>query len=222
MTEKIKKKSLTAHECPINKIFCDDYLFEIPSYQRPYSWTTEQASELVMDLQDYIKGKKGDIETLNPYFLGSIVLVKADKSESEVIDGQQRLTTLTILFSVLRYLVEDQDVKNEITKYLGQKGSKLLRTKDTFRILLRPRDRDFFQKNIQHESGLRDLFQSREELKDSPSNIKQNAQCIYNYLKDEPQEELFRLTQFILIGCYLVVVATPDIDSAYRIFFSNE
>ena len=92
-----------------------------------------------------IKGKRGNIETLNPYFLGSIVLVKGDKSESEVIDAQQRLTTLTILFSVLRYLVEDKDVKDEITKYLGQKGSRLLNTKDTFRILLRQRDRDFFR-----------------------------------------------------------------------------
>ncbi len=218
MAENSKKKSLSAHEYPVSKIFCDDYLFKIPSYQRPYSWTTEQASELVMDLQAYIKGKKGDIDTLNPYFLGSIVLVKGDKSESEVIDGQQRLTTLTILFSVLRDLVENADVKNEITKYLGQKGSKLLRTKDTFRILLRPRDREFFQDNIQHENGLSELFQLKAELKDSPFNIKQNAQCIYNYLKDESQEELFRLTQFVLIGCYLVVVATPDIDSAYRIF----
>ncbi len=218
MTENTKKKSLSAHECPVSKIFCDDYLFQIPSYQRPYSWTTEQASELAMDLQDYIKGKTGDIETLNPYFLGSIVLIKGDKSDSEVIDGQQRLTTLTIFFSVLRHLVNDKDVKDEITKYLGQKGSKLLKTKDTFRILLRPRDQDFFRKYIQHEDGIDKLFDSKEELKDSPFNIKQNAQCMYNLLKNESQEELFRLTQFILIGCYLVVVSTPDIDSAYRIF----
>lgn len=171
-----------------------------------------------MDLQEYIKGKKGEIESLNPYFLGSIVLIKGDKADSEVIDGQQRLTTLTILFSVLRHLVEDTDIKNEITKYLGQKGSKLLKTKDTFRILLRPRDREFFQHNIQHDDGIETLFSSKDELKDSPLNIKQNAKCIYDILKSEPQEELFRLTQFVLIGCYLVVVATPDIDSAYRIF----
>ena len=62
MTENTKKKSLSAQEYPVNKIFCDDYVLEIPSYQRPYSWTTEQASELVMDLQDYIKGKRGNIE----------------------------------------------------------------------------------------------------------------------------------------------------------------
>lgn len=218
MSEKSKKKSLSAHEYPINKIFCDDYLFEIPSYQRPYSWTTEQASELVTDLQDYIKGKKEEIEVLNPYFLGSIVLVKSDKSASEVIDGQQRLTTLTILFSVLRHLINDTEIKREITKYLGQKGSKLLKTKNTFRISLRPRDLEFFQKYIQEEDGLHDLLEFTSELKDSHFNIKNNAICIHDYLKNESQEELFRLTQFILIGCYLVVVATPDIDSAYRIF----
>ncbi len=218
MTENSKKKSLSAHEYPVSKIFCDDYLFQIPSYQRPYSWTTEQASELVMDLQEYIKGKQGKIESLNPYFLGSIVLIKGDKADSEVIDGQQRLTTLTILFSVLRYLVEDTDIKNEITKYLGQKGSKLLETKDTFRILLRPRDREFFQGNIQYDDGIEALFSSKEELKDSSLNIKQNAKCIYDILINEPQDELFRLAQFILMNCYLVVVATPDIDSAYRIF----
>ncbi len=218
MTETTKKKSLSAHEYPIRKIFCDDYLFQIPNYQRPYSWTTEQASELVMDLQGYIKGKNEDIKTLNPYFLGSIVLVKEDKADSEVIDGQQRLITLTILFSVLRHLVEDKDIKNEITGYLGQKGSKLLKTKSTFRILLRPRDKEFFQNNIQHDGGLGQLLDSKDELKDSPSNIKQNAQCIYNLLKSESQNELIRLMQFILVGCYLVVVSTPDIDSAYRIF----
>jgi uncharacterized protein with ParB-like and HNH nuclease domain len=218
MNEKPKKKSLSAQEYPINKIFCDDYLFEIPSYQRPYSWTTEQASELVADLQEYIKGKTDEIELLNPYFLGSIVLVKGDKSVSEVIDGQQRLTTLTILFSVLRHIIADRDIKREITKYLGQKGSKLLKTKNTFRISLRPRDLDFFQKYIQEEDGLNNLLQLNSELKDSHFNIKNNAACIYEYLKNESQEELFRLTQFVLVGCYIVVVATPDIDSAYRIF----
>ena len=218
MSDNPKKKSLSAHEYPINKIFCDDYLFKIPSYQRPYSWTTEQSSELVLDLQEYIRGKTEEVELLNPYFLGSIVLVKSDQSDAEVIDGQQRLTTLTILFSVLRHLINDTDVKNEITKYLGQKGSKLLKTQNTFRISLRPRDADFFQKNIQEQNGINDLFDRTDELKDSHLNIKNNAECIYKILKNESQEELFRLTQFILVGCFLVVVATPDIDSAYRIF----
>lgn len=213
-----ERKSLSAKEHPICKIFCDDYLFVIPSYQRPYSWTTEQTSELIIDLQDYIKGQTDDIETLNPYFLGSIVLVKGDKPHAEVIDGQQRLTTLTILFSVLRELIEESDIKREITKYLGQKGSKLLKTTDNFRISLRERDKNFFQDYIQDESGFNNLRNLNSDLPDSHVNIKENALYLYNHLKNEEQEELFRLASFVLLNCYLVVVATPDIDSAYRIF----
>jgi len=37
-------KTLEAHEQSLSKIFSDDYVFFIPGYQRPYSWTTEQAS----------------------------------------------------------------------------------------------------------------------------------------------------------------------------------
>lgn len=218
MNENTKNKSITALEHPVSKIFCDDYLFKIPNYQRPYSWTIDQASELVMDLQDHIKGKEDDIETLNPYFLGSIVLVKGDKPASEVIDGQQRLTTLTILFSVLRYLVKDTNIKNDITKYLVRKGSTLLDKEDIFSLSLREKDREFFQNNIQDENGLEKLFECKTELKDSRFNIKKNAEYIHNYLKDEPQKELIRLTQFIVTSCYLVVVTTSDVDSAYRIF----
>jgi len=43
-------KKLVAHEQAISHVFCNEYVFHIPSYQRPYSWTTEQAGELFGDL----------------------------------------------------------------------------------------------------------------------------------------------------------------------------
>src|SRR5256714_13891669 len=94
--------TLEAAEKTLLDIFCDKYLFRIPSYQRPYAWTTEQASELLDDIVTAC-GTAGDIAEQSPYFLGSIVLIKnpADP-QSEVVDGQQRLTTLTILIAVLR------------------------------------------------------------------------------------------------------------------------
>ncbi len=94
---------LTAHEQPISRIFSDDYVFRIPPYQRPYAWTTEQARELFDDLVDFMRSGPGDIESLPPYFLGSIVLIKPETSpEADVVDGQQRLITLTLLFSAIR------------------------------------------------------------------------------------------------------------------------
>lgn len=91
-------QQLEAHQVPLHKIFCSDYDFRIPDYQRPYAWEREQATQLLEDLVEALD-RGGD----EPYFLGSIVLVKhKGVSDAEVIDGQQRLTTLTILLAVLR------------------------------------------------------------------------------------------------------------------------
>lgn len=92
---------------PIKKVFSDDFVFNIPNYQRPYAWTTEQTEQLLIDLIDAIGDESTEIDRVPPYFLGNIVLIKPiDKSESEVVDGQQRLTTLTILFAVLKKLLQ--------------------------------------------------------------------------------------------------------------------
>ncbi len=45
---------------------------------------------------------------MSPYFLGSVVLVKGEQPEAQIVDGQQRLVTLTILLAVLRALVPEQ------------------------------------------------------------------------------------------------------------------
>jgi uncharacterized protein with ParB-like and HNH nuclease domain len=89
-------QKISGHEHPLKKIFSDDFRFEIPPYQRPFSWETEQAKQLFSDLYQHHEDQpKGD--NSEPYFLGSLVLKKLDtEALAEVIDGQQRLTTLSI------------------------------------------------------------------------------------------------------------------------------
>lgn len=94
---------LEAHEMALHKVLSSDHQFFIPEYQRPYSWDEEQAIQLLEDLTEAID-RGGD----DPYFLGSLVLIKdPDEARADVVDGQQRLTTLTIMLSVLRHLAED-------------------------------------------------------------------------------------------------------------------
>jgi hypothetical protein len=64
--------ALVAHEQAISRIFSNDYVFNIPSYQRPYAWTTEQARDLLDDLVGFMKASGGEVENMPPYFLGSI------------------------------------------------------------------------------------------------------------------------------------------------------
>ena len=76
-----------------------DSLYQIPRYQRPYSWGDDQLEKLWDDL---LEAKENDPN----YFLGSVITAKSEDSTSylDIVDGQQRLTTLTILLCVYRDL----------------------------------------------------------------------------------------------------------------------
>jgi hypothetical protein len=209
---------LAAHEQAISRVFSNDYVFKIPAYQRPYAWTTEQARELFDDLLDFMKARPGEIEEMPPYFLGSIVLIKTDNlPDSDVVDGQQRLTTLTLLLSAIRASVEAHNA-NDITQLIYEKGSQILGTHDRFRLSLRERDREFFQKYVQRENGFAHLLELVDIDSDSQKNLRDNARLFQSRLDQLSETERLLLAQFIVTRCYLVVVATPDVNSAYRIF----
>ncbi|WP_164112008.1 MULTISPECIES: DUF262 domain-containing protein [Sphingobacterium] len=88
----------------IQQIFRDtDAFYNMPIYQRPYSWDKERVEQLWYDIVEAYNNHTNDTSQDSNYFLGSVVVVKKDNGY-EVVDGQQRLTTLTILFCTLRDL----------------------------------------------------------------------------------------------------------------------
>ena len=133
-------KTLVAQELRITKIFSDDYVFHIPGYQRPYAWGVDQARELLDDLRGFMHASGAVVDEMPPYFLGSIVLIKDDRSpQADVVDGQQRLTTLTILLAVIRSLLSEP-IASDVGKLIYEKGNVILGNKDRFRLTLRQRD----------------------------------------------------------------------------------
>jgi uncharacterized protein with ParB-like and HNH nuclease domain len=215
------KTTLFAQETPLHKVFSDDYLFTIPSVQRPYSWTTNEAGELLDDLLDFMEHYNvteqnvGDVE--EPYFLGSIVLVKKDGPQAEVLDGQQRLTTLTILLAVLRDYLGD-DYASEIDSMIVQKGSKIRNIADTYRLCLRNRDSDFFKVGIQERGATQNLNAGTPVKTDSQKAIRDNALYFLERLNELEPQTVKALPGVIATLCYIVVVSTPNFDSAFRIF----
>lgn len=208
-------------EYTINKVFSDDFAFEIPHYQRPYSWTIEHARELLDDLLATLGTGSGPVEDAPPYFLGCIVLIKPDGiADSKVVDGQQRLTTLTILMAALREAIEDKAAADDVTQFLYAKGNKMLGTSDRYRLLVRERDREFFQKNVQKPGGLANLQRVDAKQLESTSQLNTWGNGVYLLEKAKKLSEATRqrLARFLLNRCVLVVVSSPDLDSAYRIF----
>ncbi|GAA8024292.1 DUF262 and DUF1524 domain-containing protein [Helicobacter pylori] len=112
--------------------------FVIPIYQRLYSWEKEQCKQLWDDII-----KIGGNDKMNGHFIGSILYVldgiKHSGNPLLIIDGQQRLTTITLLLIALRDYLSDEVKRKEIESYLinsDEKGDK------KFRLILSESDRD--------------------------------------------------------------------------------
>jgi uncharacterized protein with ParB-like and HNH nuclease domain len=87
---------------------------QIPQYQRPYSWDKEQVEQLINDLLQAYKQDK-------IYLIGNMILYQSQNEENkcEIVDGQQRLTTLALLFKVLGK--ETNFLNNEISMLSAKK-----------------------------------------------------------------------------------------------------
>ncbi|MCQ2659222.1 DUF262 and DUF1524 domain-containing protein [Helicobacter pylori] len=111
--------------------------FVIPIYQRLYSWGKEQCKQLWDDII-----KTGGNDKMNGHFIGSILYVRVDDTHSSpllIIDGQQRLTTITLLFIALRNRSSDEVKRKKMESYLinsDKDGDK------KFRLILSESDKD--------------------------------------------------------------------------------
>lgn len=205
---------ITANQWPLAKVFSNDYLFEIPFYQRPYSWREEHVSTLLDDLLNGLERDKDE-----PYFLGSVVLIKdEDDPKSQVVDGQQRLTTLTVLLCVLRELA-DGDNKKDLDQSIRESRNRFFGTKERFRITLREQDSEFFQGRIQTPGRL-DSFLSEDPVgfSDSQKLLQGNTRYLNREVSRLSVAERDALAMYVIQNCCLVVVSASNGDSAHRIF----
>jgi hypothetical protein len=214
-------KTLEAHDKLIKEIFEGSYQFEIPDYQRPYAWTTEQAEELFNDLVSAMQDARAN-GAASQYFLGSIVLIKNDRDpKAMVVDGQQRLTTLTMLFSALRaawqevgYLQGDRSV----TPFLYEEGDEMLGKATGYRFTAREEDAVFFRQYIQEAGGIKKLVLNTDKLEDSRLRYRENATLLLNSARALSPDDRNAFWRFLANDCSLVVISTTDLEAAYRIF----
>jgi len=205
---------ITGKEYPLKEIFSKNFEFTIPNYQRPYSWTTEQARELYDDILSCRSEKDGEAD----YFLGSIVLIKEeDQPQAEVIDGQQRLTTLTIMLAAIAERLEGKQ-RLSILKYLSEPGDEAEDLEPRPRLTLRLKDREFFLKHVQADGGLRTLRDTAAKLTDPQRNMRANAAYYHGKFATLAPAVLFDFAKYVVNHCFLVVVSTPNQASAFRVF----
>lgn len=212
----------------IAELFSGPFLFNVPLYQRPYSWGRQQAERLLEDLLE-AAGIGGAADS--DYFLGTVLLMdppgvetttlgpKMTSREFDIVDGQQRLATLMTLFAVLRDLEGDPKgtlCKRAAAMITAQIGGRFRRV-ERFRLHLASRDRAVFEECILQPGSTRSAAEpvmgtASEEL----------LIGVRNYLKTALAEigaaARATLFDFIADRCYVVAIVSHDIDHAHRTF----
>lgn len=214
---KDSRNTIEASQKALRDLFLGDvYRFEIPSYQRPYSWTTREAQELLDDVIEAMDDGQDD------YFLGSFVLVKKPNNKhAEVVDGQQRLTTLTILFAVLRDLEEDESVRSYLDEFITvgrdpigkiASGDPILQVRD------KPGERIAFERIVRKVGATAKDNKRKNGEAESVTHYIRNAALYRDLLSKMEENQRRELIAYLRDQCLVVVVEVPTAAAARRIF----
>ena len=197
----------------------------IPNYQRPYVWEKDQIIDLLDDIRIACeKDKESD------YFLGSLVLKETknkDYIEYDVLDGQQRLTTLFLLTAVIRDLTDNEQRQNTCHESIFQKGNPDDNIPERLRLIFEIRHdvKEFIDEYIKQKNGttsikIEDLAQNKSVDK-SICNMANAILYMREYLQEQIRQNANFLDEFFPFfrnKVILIYVASQNLDDAFRMF----
>lgn len=198
--------------------------FVIPEYQRPYAWTEEQIETLFEDLWEF-SITSGGTQRTGTYFLGSVVSYENSNKEQEIIDGQQRITSLFLLlraiYTKLTATKESErtaESKNFITRIAPAiwRTNKLTGAVDYSDILLTSR-----VVNNKGNEILRKILKTGYAEDGAEDNYSKNYKCFQELLDKYSLKDPLNIYQFIyalLEQAILLPITADNQDTALTIF----
>ena len=212
-------------EKSILELFSGDlYWFNIPSYQRAYVWTEENVLELLDDIIYAFENNSSE-----KYFMGSLVLQKKSGFDYDVLDGQQRLTTICILLAVLRDNIKDFNLIYNLSQSLYKAGDKSLNraNKNRLQFEIRGEVQEFFSNHIAREkstSKIDEVVSQNISIKNMTNTVKIIKKFIEEYFSDEINMEdltdttLNKFIGFIRQNLIFAYVCSDTREQAFRLF----
>ena len=204
-SNKYRFKDLNVEEC-----FKDFYT--VPDYQREYVWRADfEVAQLMIDLYDEFSSDK-----TKEYFIGTTVVFD-NNGQKELIDGQQRTTTLFLMLCAFRNLyslrglptnVADQLLQNVRLNENGDEVSQL-------HLILQYPDSETILSQIVHKATIRTM------TSESARKINDAYETIYKFIEDNTEgdvDELKSFFMYFLRKLKFIQILTPDINDALKIF----
>ena len=191
--------------------------YSIDYYQREYRWQRREVVDLIEDLTDAFKQdydsshQRSEVQTYRNYFVGSLV-TSSGEGEKFIVDGQQRLTTITLLLTYLRHHIDDDDDRSMITTLIHSRKSGV----NSYNLNVEERkscmDRLYEDNNPEahpddNESG-RNMINAYSEIVGSINDIQEsNTSINLSYFAD-----------WLIDNVYLVEISATNEADAYLIF----
>ena len=195
----------------LEELFSDAYHFRLPYFQRAYAWHTVAAGRLLADVMTAMTANK-------PYYcLGKLTLAKLpDSPATALVDGHQRVMSLTILFAVLRDLEEDQTVKARLQNFVAGAAPRLS-SQETIR--------EFLHELVQAPGATaNEPEEDIADLSETERNIIENR----NHLRSELMSAEYTLQMrrslaaYLASRCCVIVSSVEDEDEAWQFLRTEE
>ncbi len=180
--------------------------FSIPIYQRTYSWTKDQCTQLWNDII-----KAGKNNSISGHFIGSIVYIAegiyehSSVPEMIVIDGQQRLTTISLFLSALSKVIDEQENKSEISSEEIKEDylfNRLKKGEQKYKLILTYKDKDTYI----------NLIEGRDPPKEYSPQIVENYNFFLEKIKNSeiPLEQIYKGISKLMIVSISLDRTTDD------------
>ena len=205
---------MKASERKITKLFSEsDTVFSIPVYQRDYNWQEKQCQRLFKDIL-----QTGKNEKVSSYFLGSIVYIHdgiygVGEKEFHVIDGQQRMTTLTLLFLAIYFKLKGTILTKDADKIYNQYVVNPYSEKEIKLKLLPPEENLYILNKISNNK-----FNELEAFQDR--NMLKNYLFFEKELENLSFEDMKHLSNGIEKLIYIDIALEKGKDDPQKIFES--
>ncbi len=196
--------------------------FVIPEYQRPYSWGDDEISTLFDDLWNFSIERTQSTDSTRNYFLGCIVSYK-ENNERQIIDGQQRLTSLFLLLRAVFSRLEKEETKSdEVNNFINQIMPALWKKDEmTGKV---DRKQTLLRSEVVSDAGnklLRDILETGQAAPNADDNYSKNYNRfleIYREKSENSPNHIFSFILALLKYTILLPIDADDQETALTIF----
>ena len=165
--------------------FVKDKFLRVPIFQRSYAWEKSNIQDLLEDIRNSYP---------EDYFIGTIVVTNKD-DYLEIVDGQQRLATISIIFATVRDLLRENDNKRKAdiieNSYLFEES---LREDKKQKLRLNNVDNDFYLKKVIEHCDIKTTKESHKRIEKAYELIKE---FVKNEFEDKGADHIFDLVEYI-------------------------